>query len=89
MKKLVFLIALIALPVLSFGQNTSKETVKLNDAIIIKAVTIQQITEDKAAFAILSRNEVTDLNYKKSIELISIKAFRKSLQIRTKEVKTC
>lgn len=89
MKKLVSLIALITLPVLSFGQNTSKVTVKLNDAIIIKAVTIQQITEDKAAFAILSKNEVTDLNYKKSIELISIKAFRKSLQIRTKEVKTC
>ncbi|MBO3097077.1 hypothetical protein [Gelidibacter pelagius] len=89
MKKLIILIVLITLPVLSFGQNASNDTVKQNDIITIEAVSIQQITENKTAFAIITKNEVTELSYKKSIDLISIKAYRRSLQIRTKEVKTC
>ncbi|MBA6152214.1 hypothetical protein [Gelidibacter maritimus] len=89
MKKLIMLIALIVLPIVSFSQDMSKAQVKQNDIITIKAVTIEQIINSNTAIAIVTKNEVTNLSYKKSIELISIKAYRKSLQIRTKEVKIC
>ena len=74
---------------MSYSQNISKTQVKQNDIMTIKAVTIEQVTKSNTTFAIVTKNEVNNLSYKKSIELISIKAYRKSLQIRTKEVKTC
>jgi len=33
--------------------------------------------------------QANDMNYKKSNDIISIKAYRKSLQIKVKEVKLC
>ncbi|RXJ52768.1 hypothetical protein [Gelidibacter gilvus] len=89
MKKLLFLIVLITLPVLTFGQNASNDTVKQNDIITIEAITVQEIAENQIAFGTFSRNDVVNLSYKKSNDLISIKAYRKSLQIRTREVKAC
>lgn len=89
MKKLLFLIVLITLPVLTFGQNASNDTVKQNSLITIEAITVQEIAENQIAFGTFSRNDVVNLSYKKSNDLISIKAYRKSLQIRTREVKAC
>ncbi|HUH28685.1 hypothetical protein [Gelidibacter sp.] len=89
MKKVLILIALITLPVLTFGQNATAETVKQNEIITIETVTIHQITENQIAFGTFTKNDVVNLSYKKSNDLISIKAYRKSLQIRTREVKTC
>lgn len=89
MKKVLILSALITLPVLSFGQNASSDAVKQNDVITIKTITTEQKTENQIALGTFSKNEVNDLSYKKSIELISIKAYRKSLQIKVKEVKSC
>ncbi len=89
MKKLLFLIVLITLPVLTFGQNASNDTVKQNNLITIEAIAVQEIAENQIAFGTFSRNDVVNLSYKKSNDLISIKAYRKSLQIRTREVKAC
>ena len=89
MKKVLILIALITLPVLTFGQNASADTVKQNDMITLEAVSLQQIAENQIAFGTFSKNDVINLSYKKSNDLISIKAYRKSLQIRTREVKAC
>ena len=89
MKKVLILIALITLPVLTFGQNASNDTVKQNDIITIDMTTIQQETENQIASGTFTKTEVTNLSYKKSNDLISIKAYRKSLQIKTKEVKSC
>ena len=88
MKKVLILIALITLPVLTFGQNASNDTVKQIETITIETTEIQS-TETKLVLSASAKAEVNDLNYKKSIELISIKAYRKSLQIKVKEIKTC
>lgn len=89
MKKLLFLIVLITLPVLTFGQNATDDTVKQSDIITLESVSLQQIAENQMTFGTFSRNDVINLSYKKSNDLISIKAYRKSLQIRTREVKAC
>lgn len=88
MKKVLILIALITVPVLSFGQNVSNDTVKQNEIISVETIDIQQ-TETKTVLSITAKAEVNDLSYKKSNELISIKAYRKSLQIKVKEIKNC
>ncbi|MEZ4803360.1 MAG: hypothetical protein R2797_11360 [Gelidibacter sp.] len=89
MKKVLILIALITLPVLTFGQNASNDTVKQNDTITVENVSIQPKTENQTALSTTAKAELNDLSYKKSIELISIKAYRKSLQIKVKEIKNC
>lgn len=89
MKKVLILISLITLPVLTFGQNVANDTVKQNDIITMESVTIHQITENEIVFGTFTKNDVLNMSYKKSNDLISIKAYRKSLQIRTREIKTC
>lgn len=89
MKNVLILIAFITLPVLTFGQNAATDTKTQNDLITIEAVTIDKITENLIDLVAFTQNDVVNLSYKKSNDLISIKAYRKSLQIRTKEVKTC
>ena len=89
MKKLLILIPLIILPVLSFGQNASNETVKQNDIIAFETIIVQETIENQIAFEAYTKIDVNSLSYKKSNDLISIKAYRKSLQIKTKEVKSC
>ena len=88
MKKVLILIAMIALPLLSVGQNVSTDTVKQNHATLVKTNNLQQ-SETKTEIKSTAKAEVTDLSYKKSNELISIKAYRKSLQIKVKEIKIC
>ena len=87
MKKLLILIVLVTLPVLTFGQNASNATEKQNEIITFN--TLQVEAEDQSTSIVYTKTEVTNLSYKKSNDLISIKAYRKSLQIRTKEVKSC
>jgi len=87
MKKVLILIALITLPVLTFGQNASNDTAKQNDTIETISTTTE--TVNQTVLITSAKAEVNDLNYKKSIELISIKAYRKSLQIKVKEIKNC
>lgn len=87
MKKVLILIALITLPVLTFGQNASNDTAKQNDTIETVSTTAE--TANQTALSLSAKAAVNDLSYKKSIELISIKAYRKSLQIKVKEIKTC
>ncbi len=89
MKTFIFFIALITFPVLTFGQNASSENVEQNTIVSIKAISINELTENTIAFHSFSKTEVTNLNYKKSIDLTSIKAYRKSLQIKVKEVRMC
>lgn len=89
MKKILILIVFITLPILSFSQNSFDNTEKKNEIITMDAVTIQQLRENQMALRVISKTDVTNLNYRKSFDLISIKAYRKSLQIRVKEVRTC
>ena len=89
MKKIFILIVLITLPVLTFSQNTSNDTVKQNEIITLNTLTTQVEALDQSTSIALTKAEVISLNYKKSYDLISIKAYRKSLQIKVKEVISC
>lgn len=89
MKKIIILIAFITLPVLTFAQNNGQDILPKEEATLIELAQLQTSTDDELALGTFSKNEVTDLSYKKSIELISIKAYRKSLQIKVKEVRSC
>ena len=89
MKKLITLLFFIALPLLTVAQNNSDIVNKDNPSEIkysevkttkaIKPANVKSVEQIKAI----------DLNHKKSFELISIKAYRKSLQIKVKTVKSC
>jgi hypothetical protein len=88
MKKVLILIAMITLPLLTVGQTATSDTLKQNEIITVEATDIQQ-SETKTVLSTAAKAEVNDLSYKKSNELISIKAYRKSLQIKVKEIKNC
>ncbi len=89
MKKVLILIALITLPALTFGQVASNDSAKQNDTITVESSSITVDSENQTVLSSAAKAEVNDLSYKKSNELISIKAYRKSLQIKVKEIKSC
>lgn len=71
--------------------QVSNEDIKTNDIVktvienTIESKNIKQETASSSAF----KAQVLKINRKKSIEIISIKAYRKSLQIKVKTVKLC
>lgn len=89
MKKVLILIAMFALPILTFGQNTTDDTAKQNDIITIESTMVQPSIDNQVALSTTAKAEVNALNYKKSNDLISVKAYRKSLQIKVKVIKNC
>ncbi len=89
MKKVLILIALITLPVLTFGQNASNDSLKQNSEITFENVSTLQPIENLMVLSPAAKAELNDLRYKKSNDLISIKAYRKSLQIKVREIKNC
>lgn len=89
MKKVLILLAFITLPVITFGQNASEDTLK-QEMVINTEINLTLETESpQITFGTYSKSEVNNISYKKSNELISIKAYRRSLQIKTKEIKSC
>lgn len=88
MKKVLILIAMVTLPIITFGQN-GNDTVKQNDSTTVENVSSIQKAENQVALSATAKAQVNDLSYKKSNDLISIKAYRKSLQIKVKEIKNC
>ena len=88
MKKVLILIAMITLPIITFGQNVN-DTIKQNDSTTVENVTTIQKAENQVTLGVTAKAQVNDLSYKKSNDLISIKAYRKSLQIKVKESKNC
>lgn len=87
MKKVLILVAMISLPLLTIGQTEIRDTANQTDITIEQTVTEQN--ETKTVLSTAAKAEVNDLSYKKSNELISINAYKKSLQIKVKEIKNC
>lgn len=91
MKNLLIIAVLILMPTLGFAQST----VTTNDAIeqVAKEDVSKSTIDNKSAKETKLNNQLKsqliELNQKKSNDIISIKAYRKSLQIKTKEVKLC
>ncbi|OMP32650.1 hypothetical protein [Mangrovimonas sp. DI 80] len=93
MKKVIALIVLGFLPIMLIGQNNTTENLQ-QDTKIIKETSVEKTestkeikegTELKSAI----KAQVLDLNYRKSNDIISVKAYKKSLQIKAKSIKLC
>lgn len=87
MKKLV-IILFLTLPLATFAQSeiaTSDVNVETVDSNKEEVKTVIKNT----AASIKIKAEVINLNHKKSNDIISIKAYRKSLQVKVKTVKLC
>lgn len=89
MKKLVTILALTLLPILSMGQtaNTTEDT-KVSVENVIENVTKTQEVQKTTSNSKV-KMQLMKLNRKKNNEIISIKAYRKSLQIKVKTKKLC
>jgi len=89
MKKVLLFIVLMSLPLLTVAQESNTME---NEATTVESAVEKENTTDvqeKTDLRAETKAQVLDLNYKKSIEIISIKAYRKSLQIKVKTIKMC
>jgi hypothetical protein len=93
MKKVLILIMLVALPSITFGQNTTSTATTNEDTktTVETSVEVKETIEVKTkdALSFDAKAQVLNLNHAKSNDLISIKAYKKSLQIKVKEIKSC
>jgi hypothetical protein len=90
MKKTLAILAFTLLPLLSMGQDTNVD-IKNNDTVetvIEKTTETQEVKTDTAA-SYAAKAQLLKINRKKSSDIISIKAYRKSLQIKVKTIKLC
>ena len=81
MKKILLIIVILVLPFISMAQTTTTNTVEDTNTIIEIEVAIKTVEP----ISINPKTQNLDLNYKKSNDLISIKAYIKSLQLKRKE----
>ncbi|MGB3605524.1 MAG: hypothetical protein WA775_06155 [Psychroserpens sp.] len=93
MKNVLTILAFTLLPLLSMAQ-VSNTDIESNDTIENVETVIENTIETKAIKYETASNsamkaKVLKLNRKKSTEIISIKAYRKSLQIKVKTIKLC
>ena len=86
MKKSLVLILFLTMSLASYAQ----QGVVVNNEIELNKTSIEVTPEaSKVSISAKVKAKVLKLNRKKSNEIISIKAYRKSLQIRVKTVKLC
>jgi hypothetical protein len=90
MKKVFTILAITLLPFLSLAQEVHSD-IKNNDAVetVIEKKVETQIIKSETAAASEIKAQVIKINRKKSSDIISIKAYRKSLHIKVKEVRVC
>ncbi|OUS01329.1 hypothetical protein A9Q86_05965 [Flavobacteriales bacterium 33_180_T64] len=90
MKKLLTILAFTLLPFLTMGQDTNVD-IKNNDTIetVIEGTTETQKIKQETTSNSAAKSQLLKINRKKSSDIISIKAYRKSLQIKVKTVKLC
>jgi hypothetical protein len=91
MKKVLIIMVILTAPFLMVALSNSTSTVN-EEVITITPTTTEAVntnnTNQNTAEAKF-KAQANDMNYKKSNDIISIKAYRKSLQIKVKEVKIC
>jgi len=88
MKTAAYILLLLIMPLCSVAQNDPiiKHSLTTKDEVQIEKTS--NTKKDKSLNS-ETKSQLLKLNYKKSIDLTSIKAFRKSLQIKTKAIKSC
>ncbi len=88
MKKLLTILVFVMLPLLSVGQEKTTTPNIRTEAIIKQKSDIQKVNKSTSTNSAV-KSQLLKINKKKSQDIISIKAYRKSLQIKVKEVKLC
>lgn len=86
MKKGLVLILFLTLSLAGFAQQ---DNVANNETELIESVTLEKPVAKKAKISAKAKAKFLKINRKKNNEIISIKAYRKSLQIKTKTKKLC
>jgi len=91
MKKVLIILVILTAPFIATAQDNTTST-NATEVVAVASTTKDSITTEASKEQTAEakfRAQVNDMNYKKSNEIISIKAYRKSLQIKVKEVKLC
>jgi hypothetical protein len=86
MKKGLVVILFLTMSLAGFAQQ---DVVVGNDTELVETVKAEAPTARKATISSKVKAQVNKINHKKSNQIISIKSFRKSLQIKTKDIKLC
>ena len=86
MKKGLVLILFLTMSLASFAQQAN---VVNNETELVENVTVEKAVVKKIVISAKAKAKFLKINRKKNVEIISIKAYRKSLQIKTKTVKLC
>ncbi|WP_298761423.1 hypothetical protein [uncultured Psychroserpens sp.] len=90
MKKVLTILAFAMLPLISVGQDTNVD-IKNNDTVetVVENKSKTQKIKKETTSSTAVKAQVLKINRKKSSDIISIRAYRKSLQIKVKTVKLC
>ncbi|MBO6607805.1 hypothetical protein [Psychroserpens sp.] len=88
MKKLLTILVIVMLPLLSVGQETTTTPNIRTEAVIKQKTEIQKVNKSTSTNSAV-KSQLLKINKKKSQDIISIKAYRKSLQIKVKDIKLC
>ncbi|MBO6879880.1 hypothetical protein [Winogradskyella sp.] len=86
MKKGLFILLFLTLSLAGYAQQ---DVVSNMDTELVDTVKSEKPEAKKATLSAKIKAKVIRINHKKSNEIISIKAYRKSLQIKVKTVKLC
>lgn len=93
MKLLFTLLLIVGLSLTAEAQNASNEVTNSNEVVLSKSSETSKAQDSTPNTTKLNnpdtRVEAFHLNYKKSLDLTSIKAYKRSLQIKVKTIKTC
>ncbi|MBL85090.1 MAG: hypothetical protein CMO82_00315 [Winogradskyella sp.] len=86
MKKGLVILAFLTMSLAGFAQQDVVSNVETE---LVESIKPEKPEVAKATISAKAKAKVLRLNHKKSNEIISIKAYRKSLQIKVKTVKLC
>ncbi|WP_412561777.1 hypothetical protein [Winogradskyella sp. MIT101101] len=86
MKKGLVILLFLTLSIAGYAQQ---DVVSNMDTELVETVKAEKPEAKKATLSAKIKAKVIRINHKKSNEIISIKAYRKSLQIKVKTVKLC
>lgn len=86
MKKGLVIILFLTMSLAGFAQQ---DVVAGTTTEVVETLKAEAPIVKKASISAKAKAKVIKINHKKSNQIISIKAYRKSLQIRTKNAKLC
>ncbi|MFC0603787.1 hypothetical protein [Winogradskyella pulchriflava] len=86
MKKVLVILLFLTMSLAGFAQQDIVSNVETK---LIETIEAEKPEATKASISAKTKAKVLKMNHKKSNEIISIKAYRKSLQIKIKTVKLC